>query len=155
MTNNDVLRRLRYALNINNAAIIEIYKLAGVDMDEETLDRLLKRDDEDGYVECNAKVLEFFLDGLIISKRGRQEQRPGQAAKPKPQFTNNTILRKIRIAYELKDTDMLEILRLGEMKVSKSELSALFRNEAHRNYVECQGQMLRKFLSGLNLYLKA
>lgn len=155
MTNNDVLRRLRYALNIKNTAIIEIYKLAGVDMDEETLDRLLKRDDEDGYVECNAKVLEFFLDGLIISKRGVQEARPGQANKPKPQFSNNTILRKLRIAFELKENDMLEILELGEMSISKSELSAMFRSETHRNYVECQGQMLRKFLSGLNLFLKA
>ncbi len=64
-------------------------------------------------------------------------------------MTNNTILKKLRIALELKDTDMIEILKLADFEISKSELSALFRKEDHRNYKECGDQLLRRFLDGL------
>ncbi len=64
-------------------------------------------------------------------------------------MTNNTILKKLRIALELKDTDILEILQLADFEVSKSELSALFRKEDHKNYKECGDQLLRRFLNGL------
>lgn len=155
MTNNDIIRRLRYTLGFGNKDVIEMFRLVQVDMDYDTLDRLLKKEEEEGYVECNAKVMELFLDGLIILKRG-----PRDSSKPAPKKSNeeqaafnNVILRKIRIALEFKDGDMLECLRLGNFPISKSELSALFRKPSHRNYMDCQEQLLRKFLSGLNKYL--
>ncbi|MHB8882413.1 MAG: DUF1456 family protein [Thermodesulfovibrionales bacterium] len=64
-------------------------------------------------------------------------------------MTNNDILKKLRIALELKDTDIIDILKLAEFEISKAELSALFRSEDHRNYKECGDQILRKFLNGL------
>jgi len=64
-------------------------------------------------------------------------------------MTNNDILKKLRIALELKDTDIIEILKLAGFETTKSELSALFRNESHRNYKECGDQILRNFLNGL------
>ncbi len=64
-------------------------------------------------------------------------------------MTNNTILKKLRIALELKDTDIIEILKLADFEISKSELSALFRKEDHKNYKECGEQLLRRFLNGL------
>ena len=152
MNNNDILRRLRYTLNINNTAIIELYKNVAWDMKEELLDKHLKREDDEDYVECKDEELEAFLDGLIIWKRGAQENPP--KPKAKLAFNNNTILRKLRIAFELRDTQMLTILELGDMPISKSELSAFFRNEKHRNYMPCQSQVLRKFLAGLDHFLK-
>lgn len=62
---------------------------------------------------------------------------------------NNDVLKKLRIALELKDTDMIEIFKLGEFDISKSELSAFFRKKDHKHYRKCGDQILRRFLTGL------
>jgi uncharacterized protein YehS (DUF1456 family) len=67
-------------------------------------------------------------------------------------LNNNNILKKIRVALELKDEDIIHILKLSNFEVSKSEINALFRNEDHPNYVECGDQLLRNFLNGLITY---
>jgi uncharacterized protein YehS (DUF1456 family) len=145
MTNNDILRRLRYGLHLNNDGLLRLFALGGHALSPGDLDLLLKKDEEPGYVECPDVLLLAFLDGLIVSRRG-----PRDAAPASSECLNNTmVLRKLRIALELKDADMLRILEAGGMAVSKSELSALFRAPGHRNYVPCRDQMLRRFLAGL------
>ena len=67
-------------------------------------------------------------------------------------MTNNDILKKLRVALKLRDEDIIEILKLVDFEVSKSELSALFRAEDHPNYKECGDQLLRNFLNGLIIY---
>lgn len=67
-------------------------------------------------------------------------------------LTNNDILKKLRIALELKDDDIIHILKLADFTISKSELSALFRRDDHPNYVACGDQLLRNFLQGLIIY---
>ena len=64
-------------------------------------------------------------------------------------MTNNDILKKLRIALSLKDHEIIEILKLADFDLSKSELSAIYRREDHPNYVPCGDQILRKFLNGL------
>lgn len=151
MTNNDILRRLRYALNISDSAVIEIFKLSGYEIDQSNLTALFKKEDEDGHVVCSDKVMKLFLDGLIVYRRGRKEIKPGQEKKSDSPLTNNAILKKLRIALELKEDDMLGILKLADSDISKSELNALFRKEGHRNYKECGDQFLRNFLNGITV----
>ena len=151
MTNNDILRRLRYALNYNNSTLIEIFKLSEHEIGPFEVDNLLKKEDENGYVECSSAVMEMFLDGLVIYKRGRQDGGAGQPQKADGTLANNDILKKIRIALELKEEDMLAILKLAGVNISKSELSALFRREGQKNYKECGDQFLRNFLQGLTI----
>ena len=151
MTNNDILRQLRYALNINDSTMIEIFKLADHEIEQSNLTGLLKKEDEEGFVNCGDDVLGYFLDGLILHKRGRKEIKPGETRKPDSRLTNNTILKKLRIALELKEDDMLGILKLADVDISKSQLTALFRKEGHKNYKECGEQFLRKFLKGLSI----
>lgn len=67
-------------------------------------------------------------------------------------LTNNDILKKIRVALELKDEDIIHILKLSDFEVSKSELNALFRKPDHPNYKQCGDQLLRNFLNGLITY---
>lgn len=69
-------------------------------------------------------------------------------------MTNNDILKKLRVALKLRDDDIIEILKLVDFPVSKSEISALFRAEDHPNYVECGDQLLRNFLNGLVIYMR-
>ncbi|MDD7985570.1 DUF1456 family protein [Lentisphaera marina] len=151
MTHNDILRRLRFTLNINNEAIIDLVTKGGGALSMDKLDKYLKREDEEGYEECSAKDCAAFLDGVILWKRGPQE---GGGPKKKMDFDNNMILRKLRIAFELKDVDMLAILDLAGMPISKSELSAFFRAPKHRNYMQVQSQLLRRFMVGLDKYLR-
>lgn len=149
MTNNYVLRNIRYALNLDDSTMTEIFKLGYHDVDPATLSALLKKEDEQGHIACSDNIMGSFLDGLIIHNRGRKETQPGRA-KPAA-LTNNDILKKLRIALELKEDDMLNILKLGDVDISKSELTALFRKKGHKHYKECGDQFLRYFFKGLTI----
>jgi len=151
MTNNDILRQLRFALNINDSTMIEIFKLSDHEIEQSSVTGLLKKEDEEGFALCGDDVLRYFLDGLILHKRGRKEMRLGETRKSDSRLINNAILKKIRIALELKEDDMLGILKLANVDISKHELTALFRKEGHKNYKECGDQFLRKFLKGLSI----
>ena len=150
MINNDVLRSVRYALDLGDAKVVEIIKLAGCDIAQSDLANFLKKEDEDGFVECDDEVMVSFLDGLIIHKRGKMESKPDSDKKPE-RLTNNTILKKLRVAFELKEEGMHKVLELAGFSVSKPELSALFRTKGHKNYRACGDQLLRNFLKGLTI----
>jgi len=147
--NNDVLRSIRYALDLSDAKVVAIIKLAERGIEQSDVTNLLKKEEEEGFVECGADVLVSFLDGLIIHKRGKMEPRPEQNKKPERRLTNNAILKKLRVAFELKEEDMHKVLELAGFGVSKPELSALFRQKGHKNYRACGDQLLRNFLKGL------
>ncbi len=149
MTNNDILRRLRYAMDIKDLTMIEIFKLSEYEIAQSNLTDLLKKEEDKGYVDCSDEVLGLFLDGLIIHKRGKSEMMPGHVVKRDLPLTNNGILKKLRIALKFREDEMLGTLKLAGMSLSKSELSALFRKEGQRHYKECGDQILRNFLKGL------
>jgi len=151
MTNNDVFRRLRYAININNQTVVEIFRLSGLKMGQSDITALVKKEDEEGYLECSDLVLEGFLDGLIAYKRGKREGEGDKTKEAATQLTNNDILKKIRIALALKEEEMLQLFKLAQFPTSKSELSAVFRAKGHENYKQCGDQMLRNFLKGLTV----
>jgi uncharacterized protein YehS (DUF1456 family) len=149
MTNNDIFRRLRYALDLSNPAVLEIFKLSGRDLARAEVLALLKKEGEEGYQECSDEDLERFLDGLIALKRGKRQGEAAPAGGTR--LCNNDILKKIRIALELKEAEMLGVFKLAGFPTSKSELTALFRTKGHENYKECGDQLLRNFLKGLTL----
>jgi len=151
MLNNDILRRCRYAFDIKDTAMIEIFKLADYDLKLPQLLALLKKEEDEGYENCTDKILGCFLDGLISHKRGKRDQKPGQVIAQPEHLDNNMILKKLRIATALQDDGVRNILQLADFKVSKSELSALFRKEGHKNYKECGDQFLRNFIKGLTM----
>jgi uncharacterized protein YehS (DUF1456 family) len=154
MTNNDILRRLRYVLNIKDTQIIKILALVNHTVTLPQVVSWLKKDEEEGFIECSNKELIAFLDGLIIEKRGKREENP-TTEKPKPQqaqvLSNNLIFLKLKIAFNLKSEDVHDIMELAEYNISNHELSAFFRNKNHKHYRVCKDQILRKFLKGLQL----
>src|SRR6185369_12692070 len=125
MTNNDLLRRLRYALNLNGETIAGLCGLGGHEIGPLDVLKLLKKEEESGFVACDDAVMGAFLDGLIISRRGAQDPKPGSAKATDAALNNNLILRKLRIALELNDEAMLAILAKAGVRLSKSELSAM------------------------------
>lgn len=150
MNNNDVLRRLRYALDISNPVMIEIFQLSGCSIEQSTLIKLLKKEEEEEFIACSNPLMSLFLDGLIVHKRGRRES-DTEPPRPDASLNNNAILKKLRIALDLKEEDMLAVMGLAGVKISKAELSALFRNKGHKHFKECGDQFLRNFLQGLTI----
>jgi uncharacterized protein YehS (DUF1456 family) len=154
VTNNDVLRRLRYALDLPDRKVVELFKLADYDITPEEFGILFMKDDEEGFVECDDALVEFFLQGLITDRRGKRED-----VRPAPQrrgrLSNNDILKQLRIALELREEDVIDILRRAGVAASKSEIGALFRKKDHPNYRPCGDQFLRYFLNGLTDRLRS
>jgi uncharacterized protein YehS (DUF1456 family) len=154
MINNDVLRRVRYALDFNDQTMIEIFALSDVEISRDELLHLLKKDNQEGYIELDNKRMDAFLEGLITYRRGKLEAQPGQPPKPVVPLTNNSILKKLRIALNFKEDDMLNTLKLADFEISKGELSAFFRQKGHKNYRECGDQIIRNFLKGLTIHFR-
>lgn len=154
MANNDILRSICHALNIDDAGMIQIFKEAGRDVGLSTISAFLKAEDEDDYIPCTDPVFCFFLDGLIIYKRGRKDDNPSFPVKPINKLTRNSIIKKLRIALELKEDDLLKIFRSGGLEISKNELTALFRKESNKHYKECSAQLFKVFLKGLAQYCR-
>ena len=155
MTNNDFLRRLRYALNIKDNIMIQIFKKGNIIVTREDVIDYLKKDTDDGFKKLSNNDLISFLDGLIIQKRGnREDGTPIPTIKITKNNLNNILLRKLRIALAFKSYDMIRIFKLGGIEISEGELSALFRREDHKNYKECGDKYVRVFLKGLTEYCR-
>ncbi|KZX88680.1 hypothetical protein A3717_28330, partial [Alcanivorax sp. HI0013] len=100
---------------------------------------------------CNDRTLAIFLNGLINALRGKK---PGPQPEPESRLTNNMIFMKLKIALNLQAEDVLAILELANFRLSKHELSAFFRKPGHKHYRECKDQILRNFLTGLQIQFR-
>ena len=148
MLNNDVLRRMRYILDFNDAKMIEIFGLADLHVSRAQVGDWLKQDDDPACQDCSDCQLAVFLNGLIIEKRGKKE---GAQPTLEKKLSNNVIFIKLKIAFNLRAEDVIAILDLVDFTLSKHELSAFFRKAGHKHYRECKDQVLRNFLHGLQL----
>ncbi len=153
MDNNDVVRRLRYALDLSDSHMLDIFARSGKPITRQTFLGLLQYEGHADYVECTDALLAQLLDGLIIERRGPRS--PSAPPPPAHPMTNNTTLRKLRIAFSYKDVDMLRVLQRGGMRLSTSELSALFRKAGNRHYRAAGDQLMRAFFAGLAKELRA
>ena len=148
MTHNDVLRSVRYLLNVSDTKLGDIVRLGGGEVSPADLVAFLKKEDEEGYRECGHELMARFLNGLVIYKRGKDESRPPQPVEVP--VSNNVVLKKLRVAFELKDDDLVTLIEKGGLRVAKGELGAFFRRPDHRNYRDCGDQFLRNLLKGLS-----
>jgi len=97
---------------------------------------------------CSYEELGVFLDGLIILKRGPSPKKANDDEAV--ELTNNLILKKLRIALELKEPETELIFNLADVMLTKQELKSLFRNEKHKNFKVCSNELLMAFLEGLD-----
>jgi uncharacterized protein YehS (DUF1456 family) len=158
MTNNDILRRLRFAFDLSNKKSVELFSLdpsSSAKISQAAFMHRLSKDDDADFVACSDAELCAFLDGLIVSKRGLRSPAPEPATKPEDfRISKNDILKKLRIAMEYREEQMLATLEQGGVALSSSELGALFRKPGHKHYRACGGQVLRNFIKGLTLQLR-
>ncbi len=146
INNNDILRRLRYAVELNDALMIEIFGLVEYPVTRDQIRNWLKKEEDEGFEALNDKILATFLNGFIVQKRGKRD---GETPKAEQRLTNNIIFMKLKIALNLKAEDIIELLKLADFVISKHELSAFFRRKDHKHYRECKDQILRNFIQGI------
>lgn len=151
MNNNDVLRRIRYTFDYTDEKMMSIFKSVDVEVDRTQISKWLKRDEDEDFEGIYDKSLASFLNGFINVQRGKKE---GEQPKPEKTLNNNIILRKLKIALNLKDTDVLDLLDLADFRLSKSELSAFFRKPTHQHFRQCKDQVIRNFLHGMQIKYK-
>lgn len=148
MNNNDSFRSLRYTFNLSDKKMINLFSLGGLKVTREQVSQWLKREDDPDYKSLKGFEFASFLNGFIIKKRGARE---GPPPKPEDWMTNNLILKKLKIALELKSHEIQDLMALSNFPISDSELSAFFRKRDHKHFRQCQDQFLRLFLKGLQL----
>ena len=149
MINNDAIRSIQHILKLNEAAIVEVFKLASHKIDPATVANMLRDEEDADFHLCDDKTATLFLDGLISYRRGKSEKNPIEIQSSYPPLTNNVIVKKIRIAFDLKEDDLIELMSLAEYDVSKSELSSIFRKPGHKHYRVCSDDFLMALLLGL------
>ncbi len=148
MTNNDIIRRIRYIFDFNDTRMIDIFGQADEKVSRAQISDWMKKEDDPAFSVLTDINMAIFLNGLINKNRGRRE---GLQPRPEKRLNNNIIFRKLKIALNLKDEDILSILELSKMKISKHELSAFFRSPGQSQYRPCKDQILRNFLNGLQV----
>ena len=144
---NEIIYRIHKALHLSLDEIIEAYTLEEYKMETSHLEALLKRRQDDGFMLCSYEELGVFLDGLVTLKRGPSPKKKSEEA---VELTNNLILKKLRIALELKESETEIIFGLADVELSKQQLASLFRKEGHKNFKACSDELLMAFLEGLD-----
>ena len=145
---NEVLYRIQKALNLTTEEMLRAYELEDYKMDASHLDALLKRHQDKAFVPASYEELGVFLDGLVTLKRGPSPKKSNDDEAV--ELTNNLILKKLRIALELKEAETEIIFGLADVQLSKQQLSSLFRKESHKNFKVCSDELLMAFLEGLD-----
>ncbi|WP_448547760.1 DUF1456 family protein [Thalassotalea fusca] len=148
MTNNDVIRRIRYTLNLKDKQIQTIFAHVERLVTFEQIQSWLLKDEDENFAAITDENLAHFLNGLIIEKRGKKDDVIPVAEKT---LNNNLVLLKLKIAFNLQAEDIINLLKKAEFTISKPELSAFFRKPEHKHFRQCKAQFLRKFLMALQL----
>lgn len=146
MTNNDILRRLRFSFNLSDKQVCDIFALANTGATVGQVENWLRKDDDKDQVSLSDYNLASFLNGFIVLKRGKKD---GQEPVNEKQLNNNLMLVKLKIALSLQADDIINMLKSVDFNLGKSELSAFFRKPDHRHYRECKDQVLRNFLKAV------
>ena len=148
MNNNDILRRIRYTFDLNDDKMMETFAHGGYEASRSEISDWLKKDDHPQHQSLYDKSLAHFLNGFIVKNRGQKE---GVVMVAEKSLNNNLILRKLKIALNLQAEDMIAVLGLADLYISKHELSAFFRKPTQKQFRLCKDQFLRNFLHGLQL----
>lgn len=155
MYNNEILAAIKDNLSLNNQQIFECLKYGNNEMDETDIPRLFvsKRAKQE-HIICENEILEAFLNGLIILRRGEQDIKSGQERKSlisTSKYINNVVLKKLKIALNLSNKDTIEIFLASDTIITNGQLTGFLRKEGHKNYRKFSDSHLMAFLEGVNV----
>jgi len=151
MDNNDILRRLRFTLNLSDDSMIDMYAKAGERVSRAEISCWLKKEEDEDFDIVIDENLATFLNGLIVNYRGKKD---GQIPVAETELDNTIILRKLKIAFNFTSDELIYIWKKGDVEISETELSAFFRKKSHPKFKYLNDQYLRKFLKGFQVQRK-
>jgi len=146
MRPSDVIKSIKEDLNLNRHQIKHIYELEDFAITQDRIDSILKNRSKKNSANASYEELGVFLDGLISFKRGKSSAPQAQDVV----LDNNLILKKLRVALNLKDEELAIIFELADFNISKSAIKDMFRAYDNPKYKECDNKTLKAFLEGLN-----
>jgi uncharacterized protein YehS (DUF1456 family) len=139
MKNNDLLQAICSALVLTEEDIAALLEHSGLAIDPDSKTSLLE--------DCSNEQLRGFLEGLILAERGPRSDGEKPAIDDE-NISNNEVLKKLRIAFNLQQDDMLLIMEEGGTALSRSELGALFRKQDNKHFRACSDELLLQFIGG-------
>ena len=149
MENNYIFYKLRKSFKWDEEKIGNMYKSVEYPVSPLDIFAWMKQEQYEGFKEMPDQPLAALLNAFIIELRGKKDD---EIPVHEEKLNNNQIFRKLRIALSLKDDDIIEIMKLADMRIGKAELGSFFRDPRHNNYRPCKDQFLRNFIRGL--YIK-
>ncbi|MCK8060360.1 MULTISPECIES: DUF1456 family protein [unclassified Fusibacter] len=156
MKNNELLTKICRAADVDIKSMVTIFAHSDFDFTEEDAAMMLvdfDSDEEQDLYPCDFEMLEAFLNGLIIFKRGPRPD-DGKPKKtvlsiPSAQTANNAVLKKMKIAFAMTGDDLVEVFENAGVTLTNRELNPYFRAEGHKHYKRCNDQFLNAFFAGL------
>lgn len=147
MTHNYIIKQIRDALKLDEETTLKIFQLSDPEVTHEDVLDILKDEKDPGFIFVSDEGMELFLDGLITYRRGPSKKK--RETKAATVMSNNDILKKLRIALDLKDDEMLALFESVGITLTKSELTPFFRQKGKPNYKRCSDKFLKGFLKAL------
>jgi uncharacterized protein YehS (DUF1456 family) len=148
MDNNYIFYKLRKIYKWDEEKIGNLFKSVEFIVSPLDIFAWMKQEQYEGFKEMPDQPLAALLNGFIVEQRGLKD---GVIPIAEEKLTNNIIFRKLRIALNFKDDDIIETLKKADIRIGKPELNAFFRDPKHSHYRVCGDQFLRNFLRGLQL----
>ena len=145
MHNHDLLRRLATALHLSDEDLTIMVRQAGIEASLPSPGALLLDPEEDGHQACDDATMVALLDALIVLRRGPRDGPPPESQA----LSTNLVLKKLRIALNLHDKQMLTIFEQAGMHMSRNQLGAMFRSPNNKHFQTCSEGQLVCFLTGL------
>lgn len=143
MPHPELLSSLRDALRLGDDQLLEVLALGGQTVEPEALPGVLA-----GGEAGTDAVLGGFLEGLILARRGV----PAAGSPPRgpaKSLSNNAVLKKLRVALDLREPQLLALMAAGGVSLRPRELAALFRSPGHKNFRACSDETLQGFVAGV------
>ncbi|MEN8817796.1 MAG: DUF1456 family protein [Nonlabens sp.] len=151
MDNNDILRRLRFTLNLSDDSMMDMYAKGGEPVSRAEISNWLKKEEDEDFDVVIDENLATFLNGLIVNYRGKKD---GKTPVAETELDNVIVLRKLKIAFNFTSDELIYIWKKAGVEISETELSAFFRKRTHPKFKYLNDQYLRKFLKGFQIQRK-
>jgi uncharacterized protein YehS (DUF1456 family) len=148
VTHNTILDTVRASLKLTDAKVLECFTLGGSTLSPEALADVTPKVQGEAETVMTDALLAAFLDGLIVSRRGPTPSSSSQDDAV-VELTNNTILKKLRIALNLQAEGMLKLFDAGGKTLTRGELTVLFRKPTHKHYKACGDELFLAFFEGM------
>lgn len=152
MKNNTVMIKLRQTFALTDSDIARLFDLGGYSVTPEMIAGFLVGfPTDEGYIKCPNRALIGFLDGFIVDRRGPNPNKPKPGAATDTTIDNNDVFKKLRIALDLHEIDIQNMLVKSNVVLEKNDFSGIFRKKGHKHYKACSDAVLDAFFKGIEL----